>query len=265
LAPIRVPSADSFGLRQDLPAFVSATIVTALAGVTVIAWIYTWLQVRAMTGIEDMAMPTEFGPWVISDVALNIAIWLIMMIGMMLPSAMPMVLVFAAANRSRRARGGDFVPTAVFAAGYLIAWAVFGLAATFSEWGLEQAALVSPATQRVGPTLGAGITIAAGLYQLTPLKNACLAHCRSPLDFVLNHWREGAAGAVRMGLEHGFYCLGCCWVLMALLFAVGIMNLLWMAVLTAFVLIEQLFPAGQWLARVSGLLLLGFGVFLLTT
>jgi len=182
-----------------------------------------------------------------------------------LPSAMPMVLVFAAANRSRRARGGDFVPTAVFAAGYLIAWAVFGLAATFSEWGLEQAALVSPATQRVGPTLGAGITIAAGLYQLTPLKNACLAHCRSPLDFVLNHWREGAAGAVRMGLEYGFYCLGCCWVLMALLFAVGIMNLLWMAVLTAFVLIEKLVPAGQWIPRVSGLLLLGFGGFLLTT
>src|SRR5215469_14823165 len=115
LAPIRVPSADSFGLRQDLPAFVSATIVTALAGVTVIAWIYTWLQVRAMTGIEDMAMPTEFGPWTISDVALNVAIWWIMMIGMMLPSGAPMMLVFAAANRSRR--GGAFVPTAVFAAG----------------------------------------------------------------------------------------------------------------------------------------------------
>ena len=264
MAPIRVPSADSFRLRQDLPACVSATIVTALAGVTVIAWIYTWLQVRAMTGIEDMAMPTEFGPWTISDVALNIAIWWIMMIGMMLPSAMPMVLVFAAANRRRRARGGDFVPTAVFAAGYLSAWAVFGLVATFAEWGLEQAALISPATQRVSPTLGAGIVIAAGLYQLTPLKNACLAHCRTPLDFVLNHWREGAAGAVRMGIEHGLYCLGCCWVLMALLFAVGVMNLLLMAVLTAFVLIEKLFPAGQWIARVSGLLLLCFGVFLLT-
>ena len=262
---MRVPSADSFCLRQDLPSCVSATIIAALAGVTIIAWLYTWLQVRAMTGIEDMAMPTEFGPWTISDVALNIAIWWIMMIGMMLPSAMPMVLVFAAANRRRRVRGGAFVPTAVFAVGYLIAWAVFGLAATFSEWGLEQAALVSPATQRVGPTLGAGIVIAAGLYQLTPLKHACLAHCRSPLDFVLNHWREGAAGAVRMGLEHGFYCIGCCWVLMALLFAVGVMNLLWMAALTAFVLIEKLVPAGQWIARVSGLLLLGFGVFLLTT
>jgi predicted metal-binding membrane protein len=261
---MRVPSADGFRLRQDLPSFVCATIIAALAGVTIIAWLYTWLQVREMAGIEDMAMPTEFGPWTISDVALNIAIWWIMMIGMMLPSAMPMVLVFAAANRSRRTRGGAFVPTAVFAAGYLIAWAVFGLAATFAEWGLEQAALISPATQRVGPTLGAGIVIAAGLYQLTPLKNACLAHCRSPLDFVLNHWREGTAGAVRMGLEHGFYCLGCCWVLMALLFAVGVMNLLWVAVLTAFVLIEKLVPAGQWIPRASGLLLLGFGVFLLT-
>ena len=149
---MRVPSADSFCLRQDLPSYVCATIIAALAGVTIIAWLYTWLQVRAMTGIEDMAMPTEFGPWTISDVALNIAIWWIMMIGMMLPSAMPMVLVFAAANRRRRVRGGAFVPTAVFAVGYLIAWAVFGLAATCAEWGLEEAALVSPATQRVGPT-----------------------------------------------------------------------------------------------------------------
>jgi len=265
LAPIRVPSADSFRLRQDLPAFVSATIVTALAGVTVIAWIYTWLQVRAMTGIEDMAMPTEFGPWVISDVALNIAIWLIMMIGMMLPSAMPMVLVFAAANRSRRARGGDFVPTAVFAAGYLIAWAVFGLAATFSEWGLEQAALVSPATQRVGPTLRGG-----HYHRRRPLSTDAAQECLPralPLTarFRAQPLARGCGGCSSDGLEHGFYCLGCCWVLMALLFAVGIMNLLWMAVLTAFVLIEKLFPAGQWLARVSGLLLLGFGVFLLTT
>jgi predicted metal-binding membrane protein len=187
-----------------------------------------------------------------------------MMIGMMVPSAMPMILIFAAVNRSKRARGKPFAPTAVFAAGYLIAWGVFGVAATFAEWVLEQAALISPDTQRVGPGFGAGIIIAAGIYQLTPLKNVCLAHCRTPLGFVLNHWREGAPGAIRMGFEHGFYCLGCCWVLMALLFAVGVMNLLWMAVLTAFVLVEKLLPAGQWIARASGLLLIGFGIFLLS-
>jgi predicted metal-binding membrane protein len=258
-----VPSAGSLSPPRELPWHYRAVIVAALAGLTVIAWFYTWLQVRAMTGIEDMAMPAEFGPWTTSDVVLNVAIWWVMMIGMMVPSAMPMILIFAAVNRSRRARGSPIVPTAVFAAGYLVAWAVFGLAATFAEWGLEQVALISPSTESVGPRLGAGIVIAAGVYQLTPLKNACLAHCRAPLGFVLNHWREGAAGAVWMGLEHGLYCLGCCWVLMALLFAVGVMNLLWMAVLTAFVLVEKLFPAGQWITRASGVLMIGFGVFLL--
>jgi predicted metal-binding membrane protein len=255
--------AASLSPPRELPWGDRAVIVAALAGLTVIAWFYTWLQVRAMTGVEDMAMPAEFGPWTISDIVLNVAIWWVMMIGMMVPSAMPMMLVFAAVNRSKRARGKPFVPTAVFAVGYLIAWGVFGLAATFAEWTFEQAALIAPETQRVGPGLGAGIVIVAGIYQLTPVKNACLAHCRTPLDFVLNHWREGAPGAVRMGLEHGFYCLGCCWVLMALLFAVGVMNLLWMALLTAFVLVEKLFPAGQWITRASGVLMIGFGAFLL--
>jgi predicted metal-binding membrane protein len=258
------PSAGSLRPPRDLPLYDRVAIVAALAGITAISWAYTWSQVSAMTGIEELAMPTEFGPWSVSDVALNVAIWWIMMVGMMVPSAGPMVLIFAAVNRGKRARGQPFVPVAVFAAGYLAAWGVFGLAATFAEWGLEQAAAISPETQRVGPALAACIVIAAGIYQLTPLKYSCLAKCRSPLDFVLNHWRNGAAGAMRMGLEHGFYCLGCCWVLMALLFAVGIMNLLWMAALTAFVLVEKLFPAGQWAARIGGVSLLAFGVFLLT-
>ena len=257
------PSAGILSPPGKLPWHDRAVIVAALAGLTLIAWFYTWHQVRAMTGVEDMAMPTEFGPWTLSDVSLNIVIWWVMMIGMMVPSATPMILIFAAVNRSKRTRGKPFVPTAVFVAGYLVAWGVFGLAATVAEWALEQAALISPETQRVGPGLGAGIIIAAGIYQLAPLKNACLAHCRTPLDFVLNHWRDGAPGALRMGLEHGFYCLGCCWVLMALLFALGVMNLLWMAMLTAFVLVEKLFPAGQSIARVSGVVMIGFGALLL--
>jgi predicted metal-binding membrane protein len=257
------PPAGSLSPPRELPRHDNAVIVAASAGLTLIAWFYTWLQARTMTGVEDIAMPAEFGPWTISDVALNVAIWWVMMIGMMVPSAMPMILIFAAVSRSKRARGKPFVPTAVFAAVYLIAWGVFGLAATFAEWSLEQAALISPEAQRVGPGLGAGITIAAGVYQLMPLKNVCLAHCRTPLNFVLNHWREGAPGAVRMGLEHGFYCLGCCWVLMTVLFAVGVMNLLWLGVLIAFVLVEKLFPAGQWIARARGVLAIGFGAFLL--
>ena len=159
------PPADSFRLRRDLPFYVCAAVIAALAGVTMIAWFYTWRQVDAMTGVEDMAMPSEFGPWTASDVALNVAIWWVMMIGMMAPSATPMVLVFAAVNRGKRARDKAFVPTTVFAAGYLVAWAVFGLAATFAEWALEQSALISPATQRVSPGLAAYIVIAAGVYQ----------------------------------------------------------------------------------------------------
>ena len=111
--------------------------------------------------------------------------------------------------------------------------------------------------------MGGVFVISAGIYQLTPLKSVCLTHCRSPFDFVLNHWREGGAGATRMGLEHGLYCLGCCWFLMALLFAAGIMSLVWMAAITTFVFIEKLFPAGQWIARAGGVAMLGLGIYLI--
>jgi predicted metal-binding membrane protein len=187
-----------------------------------------------------------------------------MMPGMMLPSAAPMILTFATVNRRKRTRGRPFVPTAVFTTGYLIAWGLFGIAATLADWGLEQTALMSPMTQRLTPALGSAVIIVAGVYQLTPFKYVCLTNCRSPFDFVLNHWRDGAVGALRMGFEHGLYCLGCCWFLMALLFAAGTMSLLWMAAITAFVLAEKLFPAGRWIARASGLVMIAFGLYLLS-
>ena len=135
--------------------------------------------------------------------------------------------------------------------------------ATLADWGFERAALISPGTARLTPVVGGIVVIVAGIYQLTPLKSACLTHCRSPFDFILNHWRDGAPGAMRMGLEHGLYCLGCCWFLMTLLFAAGIMSLLWMAAITAFVFVEKLFPAGRWIARASGVAMLGFGLYLI--
>jgi len=185
------------------------------------------------------------------------------MAGMMLPSATPMIMTFATVNRGKRARGRPVVPTAAFAAGYLIAWGGFSLAATVAQWGLERALLMSP-TMATSSAISAGILfLAAGLYQLTPLKYACLEKCRSPLSFVLNSWREGGAGALRMGIEHGAYCLGCCWLLMLLLFAGGVMNLLWVAALAAFVFIEKLVPHGQWIARASGVAMLAFGAYLL--
>jgi predicted metal-binding membrane protein len=212
--------------------------------------------------MADMA-PAIFAPWAAADFALNLAIWWVMMPGMMLPSATPMILTFATVNRRKQERGQPYVPTMVFTSGYLIAWGLFGVFATLADWALERAALISPMTGRLTPMLGAVVVITAGIYQLTPLKSVCLRHCRSPFDFVLNHWRDGASGALRMGLEHGLYCLGCCWFLMALMFAAGIMSLLWMAIIAVFVLLEKLLPAGTWLAGAGGVAMLGFGGYLL--
>jgi predicted metal-binding membrane protein len=241
-----------------------AVIWLGLTGVTALSWLYVYWQMGPMEGMAEMAMPVAFGPWSATDFALNMAMWWAMMPGMMLPSAAPMILTFATINRHKRKRGQPFVPSIVFASGYLIAWGLFGIFATLADWGLERAALISPMTGRLSPILGALVVTAAGIYQLTPLKSVCLTHCRSPFDFVLNHWRDGMAGALRIGAEHGLYCLGCCWLLMALLFAAGIMSLLWMAAITVLVFIEKLLPAGQWIARASGLVMLGFGIYLFT-
>ena len=246
---------------MDLPLRDHAAILLALIGLAAVSWLYIYLQ---MSPMDEVAMPVAFSPWTAADFALNVAIWWVMMPGMMLPSAAPMILTFATVNRRKRTRGQPFVPTAVFTTGYLIAWGLFGIAATVADWGLEQTALMSPMTQRLTPALGAALIVVAGVYQLTPFKYVCLTHCRSPLAFVLHPWRDGQAGALRMGFDHGLYCLGCCWFLMALLFAAGTMSLLWMAAITAFVLAEKLFPAGQRIARVSGLAMIAFGLYLLS-
>ena len=240
-------------------------ILLALLGVTAIAWLYL-LAMRPDMGMADMpnmAMPMAM-PWTPATFALTFAMWWVMMLGMMVPSAAPMILTFATLNRSKRARNQSFVPTSVFTLGYLIIWGVFSLGATAAQWALERIALLSPMLPTTSAALGGALFILAGLYQFTPLKQVCLRNCRSPFAFVLNHWRDGSAGALWMGLEHGGQCLGCCWVLMALLFVVGVMNLLWVACIAAFVFAEKLLPGGVWIGRVGGGAMLGFGVFLLT-
>ncbi len=236
-------------------------IVAALTGLAVLCWAYLFDEARRMAAMDqDMVMPPKDA----ADLLALLAMWWIMMIGMMLPSAAPIILTFAAINRGRRSRGQPYTPTALFAAGYLLAWGGFSAAATVAQWVLEQASLLAPmAMKTTSPLLGGLLFIAAGLYQLTPLKNACLTSCRSPFDFVVNHWRDGAGGALRMGVAHGLYCLGCCWVLMALLFAVGAMNLVWVAALTVIVLVEKLFPYGEQIGRIGGLLLIAWGAWLL--
>jgi predicted metal-binding membrane protein len=192
-----------------------------------------------------------------------LVMWWVMMAAMMLPSATQMILVFATVNRKRRARGAGHVGTAVFGAGYLIAWGGFSLLATVAQWGLEQMALLTPMMTTGSPVFGGLLLIAAGIYQFTPLKHACLHHCRSPFDFVINRWREGRGGAVSMGLEHGLFCLGCCWMTMALLFVFGVMNLLWIAALSVLVLVEKAVPGGVWFARAGGLAMVAAGLVLL--
>ena len=242
-----------------------------LAGVTLVSWLYLLaladqmmpkVMPKALSGMA-MAMPMPMpAAWTATTFWLMFVMWWVMMLGMMLPSAAPMILMFATLNRNKAARGGAFVPTFVFAAGYLLVWGGFSLAATLAQWALERASLLSPMMRTNSVVLGAALLAVAGLYQFSPWKQACLRHCRSPFAFVMNHWWDGWGGALRMGCEHGVYCLGCCAVLMTLLFVVGVMNLLWVAAIAAFVFIEKLLPRGAWIARVGGLAMLGFGVFL---
>lgn len=238
-----------------------AAITAALAALVVLCWLFLFDEAARMAAMDQtMVMPPKGA----GDLVLLVAMWWIMMIGMMLPSAAPMILTFATINRGRRARGQPYTPTFLFTSGYLLTWGGFSIAATLVQWVMESASLLAPmAMKTTSPLLGGVLFIAAGLYQFTPLKRVCLTSCRSPFDFVINHWRDGAGGAVRMGVAHGLYCLGCCWILMALLFAVGAMNLVWVAALTIIVLVEKLFPAGDWIGRIGGLLLIGWGVRLL--
>jgi predicted metal-binding membrane protein len=152
---------------------------------------------------------------------------------------------------------------ALLTAGYLAVWGAFSLAAALAQWSLELAGLISPRTMTAGPAIAGVILLAAGLYQLSPLKQACLRRCRSPVAFLAAHWRPGAAGAFRLGLAHGAYCVGCCWFLMALLFVGGVMNPFWIGALALYVLAEKLAPRGHLLSRASGLLLAGAGVAML--
>jgi predicted metal-binding membrane protein len=241
-------------------------MVLALGGVTALAWVWLVMQAHYMTDMAgdmtDMVMPLT-DAWTVSYVSLTFAMWWVMMLGMMLPSAAPMILTFGTLNRNKRARGQTFVPITIFLLGYLIAWGGFSVVATMAQWALDQFVLLTPMLAIGNSLFGGVLLILAGIYQFTPLKQACLRGCRSPFAFLLNHWHDGWIGALRMGLAHGAYCIGCCAVLMALLFLAGAMNLLWVAMLAVFVFVEKLLPRGEWIGRVGGVAMLGFGVVLL--
>ncbi|MFQ5914757.1 MAG: DUF2182 domain-containing protein [Nitrospinota bacterium] len=248
-------------LRRD-----RAIVVSGLAGMTALAWAYmlhlAWGMGKMDIGIE-MAMPrmVSWGAW---DFILMFVMWAVMMVAMMVPSASPMILFFAFLNRRRHGDEDPFVPTGVFLLGYVAVWSGFSVLATFTQWALHAAALLSPMMASTSPILGGALLVAAGIFQWTSLKRACLRRCRSPLGFLMTEWREGKRGAFTMGLKHGGFCLACCWFLMGVLFVAGVMNLLWVATIAIFVLLEKVAPGGEWVGRAAGGLLVGWGLWMVS-
>lgn len=239
------------------------SLAVLLVLVPVLSW--TWIVIMArdmygpMTGASAWMMTQQWDGW---HLLLLWAMWAVMMTGMMLPSASPLVLLYGAAAR-RSAPLTAARQTYALAAGYVAAWAAFSLGATAVQRALASVLLLSPMMEAASSRFSAALLFIAGLYQWTPLKDACLRTCQSPLGFLMGRWRSGTYGAFRMGVEHGTYCVGCCWALMLLLFAGGVMNLLVIVVLTVFVALEKLVPMGRLSAGISGAVLIAVGCWVL--
>jgi len=256
-----VPALDR-QLRHD-----RATVGAGLLAIAMVAWLYLLHLSATMPGMERADMPGMAMPgvhaWDPVDVVLLFVMWAVMMIAMMVPAAAPMVLTFATVQRKRQEQDRATVPTVVFLLGYALVWTAYAAVAALAQWGLHEAGLLSATMASTSARLGGALLLVAGVFQWTPLKQACLAKCRSPLSFVMTEWREGRAGAFVMGVRHGAYCVACCWALMALLFVAGVMNLLWIAGLAILVLVERVLPGGVGVSRVVGVLLLVAGVVVL--
>ena len=236
-------------------------MLVSIAVITLLAWTYLVYISRDMkTGMamsSDVAMPL-MQSWGAVDFALIFLMWAVMMTAMMVPTTAPMVLVYTSLNRRRRDPQPLFASTAVFLLGYLVIWSGFAALATVAQWGLQIGALLSPMMVSTSPVLGAVLLLVAEIFQWSPIKYACLSNCRTPIGFLMTEWRDGSRGALGMGLRHGLYCLSCCWLLMSLLFVLGVMNLLWIAALAGFVLVEKVAPRGYLVSRLSGLVLIGW-------
>lgn len=249
-------------LRREQLLALTGTLVLGL-----LAWRYLLVEASGMDAMSAMqGMAEAPGGSGAPELGYLFVMWSVMMVAMMLPSALPAILLFARLQDGRRARGGGAAAglvTMLFVTGYLIAWTVYSVVAAAAQWGLQAALLLSPDMASVSPHLSGALLLAAGAYQLTPFKDRCIRHCRSPLSFLTGHWREGPRGAVHMGVHHGAYCVGCCWALMALLFVLGVMNLFGVLALAALVLLEKAMPHGTWVTPGVGAVLLGAGAWML--
>jgi predicted metal-binding membrane protein len=243
-------------LRRD-----RVIVVLALAVLTALAWTYVlWLagnMSAAMPEMPGMNMGPAIKPWSVTQFLMSFAVWTVMMIGMMTPSATPIILLYARVARQAQADGKPFAAAGWFVAGYLVAWCGFAGLASLAQGVLIEAALLTPKLKAASDLFGVVVLIAAGLYQWTPLKASCLSQCQAPLGFIMRHggFKPGAWDSLALGLKHGLFCIGCCWALMMLLFVGGVMNLLWIAGLAIWVLLEKVVPAGRVMSRGLGLVL----------
>jgi predicted metal-binding membrane protein len=240
-------------LRRD-----RAVAIACLLGAIGLSWGY--LLSGAGMSMHDMGamMSPGAAAWTADYVVVMLVMWAVMMVAMMLPSAAPMILFYGTITRRRKAHRAR-VASGMFAFAYVLVWVAFSAIAVALQFALDRSGLISPLMRLTSATIAGSVLIAAGLYQWTPLKHACLRGCRSPLEFVMAHWRDGVSGAFMMGTRHGLYCFGCCWALMLLLFVGGVMSFVWIAGLAAFVLVEKLAPGGQRIARAAGAVLVVFG------
>lgn len=254
-------------LRRD-----RSVVLAGLVSIILLSWAYIIYLARDMANMMNMsnanlgmgmAMPA-IQPWGAVDYLLMFIMWSVMMFAMMTPSAAPMVLTYTKINRQQEDKLKPVWGTAIFYAGYLLIWTAFSAIATLAQGGLHTATLLSPMMETTSPILGGIILTAAGVFQFTPFKQACLSHCRTPLGFFMTEWREGKWGALVMGMRHGSFCVGCCWLIMALLFVAGVMNLFWIVVIAAYVLLEKVLPHGHKVSWAFGVLMIGWGVWLIS-
>jgi len=248
-----------------------SVVLAGLGSIILVSWAYTIYlagNMTNMTDVSDASMGMEMAmsaiqPWGAVDYLLMLIMWSVMMFAMMTPSAAPMVLTYTKINRQRQSELKPVAGTAIFYLGYLLVWTAFSAVATLAQSGLHAATLLSPMMETTSPVLGGIILIAAGIFQYTPLKYACLSQCRTPLGYFMTEWREGTWGALVMGVRHGAFCVGCCWLIMALLFVAGVMNLFWIAVIAAYVLAEKLLPGGHKASLGIGALMIGWGIWMI--
>lgn len=244
-----------------------SVVYIGVIAIMLVSWFYLLNMVEQHSRMDMTMMSMPHGDASHSLSLYNLLIlflmWSVMMVAMMLPSILPATAVFAAFNRRKKAQAQPYVKTYIFVVGYLLTWIACSLLFALAQSGLSTAGVLDSAMKTNNRLLSGSILLIAGVYQWTPLKEVCLKHCRTPLGFFIERWREGHSGAIYMGWRYGLFCVGCCWALMAIMFSVGAMNVLWMAILSIFVLCEKIFPASMFVRNAAGILLIFWGSYLL--